>query len=391
MSRYDDERDAEQTTDWPSRFPTGGPADDDGGATSVVPRMPYPTPPQPPAGPPPPPAAQPPMSPPPMSPPQTGSTLSWPAQTAGGGWVPPVPPGQYPPGYPVSPAPTPAPASKGPRWPLIGAAIVVVIALAAGAFLYMRGQGSDSTETASATDTSESTPEQDAGSDSESGSESESGSDQPTTDAEATSAQPSPSSEPSADAGLINPAELSGLLASVEEVSQIADNTTMIPRQTFTEPFGDTTVDPANCTGAVMPGVDTVYNGSGFTGFAGQVLSDAAEENKVLQSIISFPSESDAKAFYDRQLNAWKDCKYADVTVSVGGSNAEGTLNVAAEADGTAKVFIFPPGGSAGRQCEHAMTPRKNVIVDVRVCKPSVGSAGWSLARNIGQKITGER
>jgi serine/threonine-protein kinase len=48
------------------------------------------------------------------------------------------------------------------------------------------------------------------------------------------------------------------------------------------------------------------------------------------------------------------------------------------------------PGGGA-IQCQRAITNRTNVVVDVLACSPSVGSAGWTIARDVGQKITGQR
>jgi hypothetical protein len=37
------------------------------------------------------------------------------------------------------------------------------------------------------------------------------------------------------------------------------------------------------------------------------------------------------------------------------------------------------------------MSAHKNLVVDVRVCASNVGSKGWTLARDIGEKITGQR
>jgi serine/threonine-protein kinase len=40
-----------------------------------------------------------------------------------------------------------------------------------------------------------------------------------------------------------------------------------------------------------------------------------------------------------------------------------------------------------GQQCERGMALRGNVIVDVRVCSPTVGSAGYSITRAIADKV----
>lgn len=368
MSTRDDDRDAEATTDWPGSR-TAGPVDD-GEATAVVPRTPS-------AGGPPP-MTPPQPAPPPMSPPQAGPWNAQWQQTPpagpppGGGWTPPAAPGGYPPGYP--PAPGTAP-SKGTPWGLVGVGgiAVAVIAVVATWFVVRGGDGSTpSAAPQSSTSAASPTPSSSAA---------------PST----TAASPSASTPPPATA--IEPAALKGLLASVPDINQLVGAATMTPNATFDAPYKDVKVDPFTCTGSVQPGAETTYLGSGFTGFAGQLLTDAPQENKVLQYIASFPSDAEAKAFVDKQVAGWDACKFTDVTLSTGdgqvGSN--GTVGVTANTDGTPSVFIFPPAGGPGRQCQHAMSPRKNVVVDVRVCAPSVGSMGWTLARDIGQKITGQR
>lgn len=57
------------------------------------------------------------------------------------------------------------------------------------------------------------------------------------------------------------------------------------------------------------------------------------------------------------------------------------------ETSGVASIMIMPD--TSGRNCEHAMTQNGNVLVDVRVCAPNVGTKGSTLARDIAQDITG--
>jgi hypothetical protein len=269
----------------------------------------------------------------------------------------------------------PTPPQKGTHWGLIGVGGVAVAVIAVVATWFVMRGGEPSTQTAAPQTSTSTAP---------------SASSAPST----TAASPTSSATP-APAASIDPAQLKGLLASVPDISQLVGGATMTPNATFDAPYKEVKVDPFNCTGAVQPGAETTYLGSGFTGITGQLLTDAPQDNKVLQYIASFPSDAEAKAFVDKQVAGWDACKFTDVTLSTGDGNtyvgSNGTVGVTATTDGTPSVFIFPPGGTAGRQCQHAMTPRKNVVVDVRVCAPSVGSMGWTLARDIGQKITGQR
>jgi len=228
----DDDRDAEATRDWPGTRPQ--PTADDGEATTVVPRMSYPTP--------------------PPSPPQTWNQQQpgWtspppPPQT---GWVPPAAPGQYP--YPPeSPVQQPSP-RKGPRWPLIGAVTVLVLALVAAGVWWFRFRADTPAPTAApATDTTT------------------------TSSAAPSTATTTPSTEPSTvapppppPAPPIEPTALAGFLASPVDVGRVVAHTDMTPQLTTKAPIHANSVDPVQCTGAVVPADSNVYNGSGFTGFA---------------------------------------------------------------------------------------------------------------------------
>jgi serine/threonine kinase PknH len=355
MSTRDDDRDAEMTTDWP-----GTPHGDDGEATTVVPRTPHHGTPPPMSPPPsaPPAMSTPPMSPPPAVPwnPQWQNTPNA-APPPGGGWGPPVAPGQYPPGYPPAVVPKPR---RGPRWGLIGTGAAALVVITAVAMVFIVRDRDSSSPAAGPTSTSAAP--------------------------NATAAPPSP--KPTS-AAVIDPTALKGLLASVPELSELV-GTAMEPNPIADAPFKGVSARPVECTGAVMPGVHSTFWGSGFTGFAGQILSDAPLVHKVIQTVASFPSDAEAKAHVDRQFKDWQSCTFTDVNIKISSAEEVGTVGATANTEGITSIFITAVGG-AGRQCEHSMTVRKNVVVDVRVCTPSVGSMGWTLARDIGVKITGQR
>jgi hypothetical protein len=371
MNTPDDDRDAEMTTDWPGT--QRGPAADDGEATTVVPKTPQSSPP--PMSPPPRPAP-----PPPMSPPQAGqwgprwNTPPGPGSPPppGGAWAPPVPPGPYPPSPypPVTPRPP-----KGPRWGLLAfcAIALVVIAVAVTVFVTRGGDSSKPTARSTTSEAPTSTASTSAS-------------------APSTGAAPPTGSSAPTSGDVVPPTALKGLLASVADVTQLADNAMMTPVATQDSPLAGALVVPDSCTGAVMPGLDSVYRGAGFTGFAVQVLNNDPQNVSMIQSIASFPSANEAQSFVDGQFADWQACKYTDFTLTVGnGDPQRGKVAISANTLGTNNVLIFPPTGTDGRQCQHAMSARKNAVVDVRVCAPSVGSMGWTLARDIGEKITGQR
>ncbi|MGV0810675.1 sensor domain-containing protein [Mycolicibacterium boenickei] len=102
----------------------------------------------------------------------------------------------------------------------------------------------------------------------------------------------------------------------------------------------------------------------------------------------------EATRFFNGKFTAWRACNYTEISTSGGGQHRTVKTGVATEHEGIANVLIWPgdkPAGSAG-SCEHAMSPRKNVIVDVRVCVAEGSmTSGQRLVKDIGKKITGER
>jgi hypothetical protein len=205
-----------------------------------------------------------------------------------------------------------------------------------------------------------------------------------------TSASTSTPSTTAAD--VINPTALKGLLSSVPEINQLADNAMMTPSPVVAAPFNGATVTPVSCAGAVNPGIDIAYLGSSYTGFAGQLLDNEPQHVSVMQSLASFPSAADAQTFVDRQFADWQHCKDVDVTQTVGNQTPQyPKVDTTANTLGTNTVFIFVPVDSGKRECQHAMSASKNVVVDVRVCASSVGSKGWTLDRAIGAKFTARR
>lgn len=354
MNTPDDDRDAELTRDWPGTQP--GPAANDGEATTVVPKTLHQR-------------TPPPMSPPPppVSPPPVGQ---WDPR-----WnTPPTPLGPYPPNPypPVAPQPP-----KRRRWGLLGAGALVLVVIAVAVTVFVTRGGDSSTTTARSTSSAASTTTSASSS------------------APSTEAAPSTGSSAPTSADVVGPTALKGLLSSVADVTQLADNAPMTPTPVQESPLTGATVTPVNCTGAVMPGFGSVYGGSSYTGIAVQGLSNKPQRIDVIQSIASFPSATEAQSFVDGQFADWQACKYTDITLAVNGDTQRGTVAISANTLGTNNVFIFPPSddpdASTARQCQHAMSARKDLVVDVRVCAPNVGSMGWTLARDIGQKITGQR
>ena len=206
--------------------------------------------------------------------------------------------------------------------------------------------------------------------------------------ARTTSADPStpePTSAPTAPANVDDDA-LPGLLLSANDISGRMNKPGMTAMPTEYEPLAGA-VTPPNCTGAWGPAYQATYDGSGFTRLVVQgVFADPT--HKLVQAVTAFPDANAAKAFYDRQVADWNGCRNTHVKFDYQGASTEADLGVPATTAGILTMKLNPTtSATAGQQCERNMAVRANVIVDVRACSPTVGSAGLSIASAIADKV----
>lgn len=321
-----------------------------------------------------------PQQPPPGAPPPPPG---WPGQPAGhqqppapgpGGPPPYQHPGTWPAGY-QQPPPTVVPRAKPSlgsrlsehRWWVIGAAAAIAVVLVIA--LIVASSGDDS----SSEDGPPTSPAQvPAG---------------PKTTVPASPTAAPPSQPPAAPpAPNVAPDALPGLLLPAEQINQRMNTSGMTALPTEHAPLGGT-VTPPHCTGVWAPAYQATYDGSGYTGLAIQGVH-REPSHKVAQAVVSFPDAGRAKAFYDKQVADWNACKSSHVRWEYGGNSTELDVGVPAITAGVMTVMLFPTNSpTAGQQCERDMTVRGNVIVDVRACSPTVGSAGLSIATAIADKV----
>lgn len=286
-----------------------------------------------------------------------------------------APAGGYPPPtYPVYPSPLPTtPKGKSAladrRWWAVGGAVVLVAAIGGVAFMVNRG----GTDTAAGGPTPTTTAAQVPA--------------VPVTTMQTEPSQPAvpPSATPAPPSPIVAADALPGLLLSPDQISQRLNAPGINPIDLVHTVLPGTTT-PANCGGAFSPADGSSYNGSGFTGVAVQGLS--TDTVRVLQSVAAFPDPGGAKAFFDKQSADWSSCQSTHVTWSYQGQSTEVDLGVPAMAGDVmtlGSTSINKTG--ANKRCERALTPRGNVIVDVRVCSPDINSGGYGIASDIAAKI----
>lgn len=322
------------------------------------------------------------QQPPPASP-GSGQPPGWPGQPAGrqqppqpgpGGTPPPnQQPGTWSDGYqqPPNVVPRPQPHLMSRlaehRWWVIGAAAAIAVVLVITLIVASSGDDSPSE------DGPPTSPAQvPAG---------------PTTTVPATPTAAPPPAAPQPPPGPVIAADaLPGLLLPADQINQRL-NTSGMTTLPMEHAALAGTVTPPHCAGVWGPAYQATYDGSGYTGLAIQGVH-REPSHKVAQAVVSFPDPGRAKAFYDRQVADWDTCKSSHIRWEYGGNVNDVDVGVPAETSGVMTVMLFPTNSrTAGQQCERDMTVRGNVIVDVRTCSPTVGSAGLSIATAIADKI----
>lgn len=132
------------------------------------------------------------------------------------------------------------------------------------------------------------------------------------------------------------------------------------------------------------------YEGSGWTAVRVQELRDRPDDSDhiVYQSVVAFPDAASAQELFADQQGEWARCddRRVDLHDPDDPDAHYWSLNAAAVEHGvltiTRSAEEFPGWG-----CQHAMTARNNVVVDVSACAIDVDDRGAELARRIAERI----
>jgi serine/threonine-protein kinase len=179
---------------------------------------------------------------------------------------------------------------------------------------------------------------------------------------------------------------LAPLLLPAEEVGKQLNITGASAMAVETQPLGGN-VAPPHCTGAWGPGYGTTYNGTGFTGMAIQGVTQG-QEYRIAQAVLAFPDPAAAQRVYDRLVTDWNACQNTHAVFSYQGASTEIDIKTPRPIGDINTLMLVPTTSPVpGQQCERGMALRGNVIVDVRACSPTVGSAGYSITRAIADRI----
>lgn len=152
------------------------------------------------------------------------------------------------------------------------------------------------------------------------------------------------------------------------------------------EAGGDANADPAECVGAVAPGIDTVYDDSGASGFQRASFSDSSTATMVEQVAAEFRSASAARAFVADSREQWQKCagKRFSVTASSGSLTWDiGTPGGTADRVTLENTITTGPGVPQAR----IMAVRGKTVIEVSLVSPTVSEEASVIADRVLARI----
>lgn len=131
------------------------------------------------------------------------------------------------------------------------------------------------------------------------------------------------------------------------------------------------------------------YQGSGWTDVQLQKLQDRPDnpDHIAYQAVVAFPDGLGAHTFYAGQVTGWSRCDDRRADLHDAGDRPHyWSLSKATDNNGILTI-VRSEEENPGWSCQHALTAKNNIVVDVNACAYNVGDRGVQLAERIAGKI----
>ncbi|MCV7286142.1 sensor domain-containing protein [Mycolicibacterium wolinskyi] len=202
---------------------------------------------------------------------------------------------------------------------------------------------------------------------------------------------PKPEPEPNA----IHAGQLGGILSLGPGSGDVSISTVLdVPYLGKTSEFfglSNWSSDRPDCGGVLFPSLPQGYDNSGFTDSRTHVYDDAKpgetdSHMMVEQQATAFYTTTAATDFVTKAVEKWGKCANQVVTVNKPKSNKiphePYTVSAPAMVDGILTVTtIREDQPDKPWQCQHSLTSRRNVVIDVAICTPTGSTQAPMLAR----------
>lgn len=265
------------------------------------------------------------------------------------------------PGWPQPPA-TPVKTS-GRTWALVGASVGVVVLAALASGLCTAVGHSHQSASATAHNPTAAVP----------------------------SSQPAPvTPAPPPPAPLVPSEALSGLLLDPASINRVMGSRDLVVNPTLTTAklYIDTT-DKPECGGVWANANKTAYAGSGWESVQTQYLREQDKpQHEVYQSVVSFPSAQAATDLVATEAKRWPLCNGKPITTTNHEAPPQTWSITTVNQQGGMLTSFSTREGAQGYGCQHALTARNNVVIDVEACGWDVIQQGTAIADKTAEHIS---
>ena len=180
----------------------------------------------------------------------------------------------------------------------------------------------------------------------------------------------------------LNESKLPDVLLPIGKINEIMGSKTMeVTGQLEEMTDHSAAVSDPECLGAIYGAEEPVYAGSGWTAVVDQVARENTEANDhwVEQTVVLYPSADKAQKFFDDAKSAWQDCANYAVSVDDGGNSYMWQLDDVTVED-TMVTQSTTQDDANGWECQHALSPVSNVIVEAWACSYRVDKQAVTIA-----------
>lgn len=188
--------------------------------------------------------------------------------------------------------------------------------------------------------------------------------------------------------------ELPGLLLNGADINRLMGATEMqLNDENWSKMFSWNTPG-GDCAAAWIPIWKPVYEGSGWMGFRGNLFTEnpGSEHwtHRLWQAVVAFPLPADAAQFYAKQVASWKTCNGRRINEhdadDPNDNQPDWTLGQATDTGGVL-TMSKTEDTDTNWSCQHALTVRNNVAIDIRACGEGINTQAEAVAKAIAEKV----
>ena len=180
------------------------------------------------------------------------------------------------------------------------------------------------------------------------------------------------------------PSPLDSVLLGVPEISTIMGVPSLDIGSQTQGPALEWQLSTPNCNGAFYPTQNAAYANSGFTGMRGQLLHQA-NDYRVYEAAVSFPTADAANAFVAGSVDQWKACAGSPVTVTASGGTAHWIFGEFGGAP--PKITLTRSRKDGANECQHVLSAVKSVVLDVLACAPATQNQASQIADQMATNV----